>query len=253
MYVTFEDIRTFEVVGRAVGEAPMTGDEVLGTLHDLYVDTRDWRVSWLVIARGGLLSSRRVLIGTDRRVAFDTGARRLVTDLTDYDVETAPEEGEVRTVSDQRAEERAPRGGSGLLPGPAGDDPTAAGADGAMLAPGADALPPSEEERHLRSAREMIGYALAGRDEDVGHVRDLLVDTDSPAIAWLSIDVGSWLAGREVVIRPHWITDLSWSESRLTVDLSREQLRGAPPLETLDGLDRAYASSLARFYRFPSL
>ena len=250
MYVTFEDIRTFEVVGRAVGEEPLTGDGVLGTLHDLYVDTRDWRVSWLVLECGGLLSSRRVLIGTDRRVAFDTRARRLVTDLTDYDVETAPDAGEVRTVSEQRAGERAPRGGFGPLPGPAGDDPTS---EGAVLAPGAGAPPPSEEERHLRSARELIGYALAGRDEDVGHVRDLLVDTDSPAIAWLAIDVGSWLAEREVVIRPHWTRDLSWSERRLTVDLSREQLRGAPPLETLGGLDRAYASSLARFYRFPSL
>ena len=259
MYVTFEDIRTFDVVGRAVtgdtGEAgaPAAGTpgEPLGRLHDLYLDTRDWRVSWLVLEAGGLLASRRVLIGTERRVAFDTDARLLVTDLTPYDIETARDAAEVRTVAERRDAEGASGGDSGVLPvGPAG---ALAGAAGAALTPGADPQPPSEEERHLRSARELIGYAVVGRDALVGPVADLLVDTDEPAIAWLSVDVGSWLVGREVVVRPDWATAVSWAERRVTVDLAREQVRGAPPLETLGGLDRAYASSLARFYRLPPL
>ena len=256
MYVTFEDIRTFEVVGRPASDASddAAAAESFGTLHDLYVDTRDWRVAWLVLERGGLILPDRVLLGTDRRVAFDTGARRIVTDLRDYDVERAPGEREVRTVSEQRDDERVSRGGSGVMPlGPAGEGPPVAGGAGAALAPDAGALPPSEEERHLRSARELVGYAVAGRDGEVGTVRDLLVDTESPAIAWLSIDVGGWLANREVVVRPTWTTGVSWADRRVALDLTRTQIEEAPPLASLDGLDRAYASSLARFYRLPPL
>jgi len=257
VYVTFEDICTFDVVGRRAGESGDAAAEPLGKLADVYIDTRDWRISWLVLESGGLLGSNRVLIGSERRIAFDTAARRIVTDLTDYDVETARGADELRTVSDQREADAAIGGsgaGSGGLPlGPGGDGLDAAGAGGAALAPDAGGLPPSEEERHMRSASELVGYAVAGRDEEVGTVRDLLIDTDLPEIAWLSVDVGSWLEQREVVIRPSWTTALSWSEQRLSVDLSREQVRGAPPLTALRGLDRAYASALARFYRLPGL
>ena len=262
MYVTFEDIRTFDVVGHATASARSGGeaDEPLGKLHDLYIDTRDWRVSWLVLDSGSLLTPRKVLIGTENRVAFDTDARRLLTSLTPYDVETASEAGELRTAADVEAEGGGAAEDGGLpTTGPSAGLPSGAGGGagsvGSSLMPEASApLPPSEEERHLRSARELLGYTVIGQGEEaVGPVADLLVDTDSPTIAWLSVDVGSWLAGRQVVIRPDWTGGISWSERRVAIDLSREQVRGAPPLETLGGLDRAYASSLARFYRLPPL
>ena len=251
MYVSFEDIRTFELVGRDRDGA----EDVLGTLDDVYVDTRDWRVSWLVLETGGWLASHKVLIGSDRHIAFDTAGRRLLSELTRYDIETAPEADEVRTVSDRR-------GGDGVLP--PGASLFRAGGPGVALPFGyregaglaaestADPVaPPTEEERHLRSAREMIGYALAGRDGAVGPVRDLLLDGERPAIAWLVVDTGSWLAGHEVVLGPDHVERVSWDERRIGVDLVREQVRGAPPLENLDGLARADLSPLARLYRFP--
>lgn len=254
MYVTFEDIRTFGVVGRAiVGEAEADGSEVpLGSLHDVYVDTRDWRITWLVLEAGSWLASNRVLIGTDHRVAFDVPGRRLVTDLTRYDLETAESASSVRTLSDQHSGEVNRRGDGDVLPTDrSGGVSAGIGAADTALGPDAGALPPSEEERHLQSASELVGYVVSGRDAEVGPVTDLLIDTDSPAVAWLSVGTGSWLAGREVVIRPEWTAEVSWSERRVSVELSREQVRDAPPLDGLEGLDRAYASALARFYRFP--
>lgn len=251
MYLPFSDLKGFRVVGREVGAA----DEpvALGTLDDLRVDVRDWRVGHLVLATGGPLAPRRVLLGTDRPVAFDLVRRELVTEWTPYDVDTAPEASSLRTAAD--AAEDDPDGEGGLMFGPGGsggpgastgdDGPAVLGGD-----PAAVSVPPTEEERHLHDARELLGYAIGGSDGEVGTVSDLLIDRESPAIAWLVVATGSWLSGRDVVLDPAWTTDASAAGRRMSVALTRERMREAPPLESLDGLDHAYGAALAAFYRF---
>ena len=253
MFTPFSELRGFEVVGREVGRA----DErvALGTLEDLHVDVRDWRLSHLVVGVGAPLVGRRVLLGTDRPVAFDLARRELLTEWTPYDVETAPDAGSVRTAGDGGgADPDAPAGeGGGLLFGPG--DPGAPGGGGkAVLGGDVDAVPapPSEEERHLCTARSVIGRTVAGTDDEVGTVTDLLVDRDRPSVAWLVIDTGGWLAHREVVLDPKWTAPGSWAGPRASVELTRERVRAAPALESLDGLDHAYGAALAAFYRFVS-
>ena len=255
MYIPFSELRGFELLGREVGAA----DEAvgLGSLDDLYVDVRDWRVAYLVVSVGGPLVGRRVLLEPDRPVEFDLAGRRLLTGWTPYDVDVAADAASVRTAGEQA--EREADGDAGndgadpLMFGP-GDPTGVPGADGAVLGgdPDAEAVPLSEEERHLRGARALVGLEVVGTDAAVGPVSDLLIHRESPAVSWLAVDTGTWLSQREVVLDPKWVGEISWAERRVAVELTRERVRGAPPLADLGGVDHAYGAALAAFYRFVS-
>ena len=252
MFTPFSELRGFAVVGREVGHAERRVE--LGTLDDLHVDVRDWRPAHLVVAAGGPLVGRRALLGTDRPVAFDLARRELLTEWTPYEVETAPDARSVRTAGDGGAPPpTSAGGGGGLLFGPG--DPSAPGGGGqAVLGGDMDAapVPPSEEERHLCAARALLGRAVAGTDDEVGTVADLLIDRERPSVAWLVIDAGTWLADREVVLDPKWADAESWAEPPVRVALTRERVRAAPAPDSLEGLDHAYGAALAAFYRFVS-
>ena len=253
MYIPFSELRGFALVGREVGAADASVE--LGTLDDLYVDARDWRVAYLAVSVGGPLAGRRVLLEPDRPVEFDLAARRLLTGWTPYDLDTATDAGSLRTAGEQAARDAAgdDDGADPLMFGP-GDPGAPAGGGGAVLGgdPDAEVIPLSEEERHLVGARELMGHEVVGTDAGVGPVVDLLIHRERPAVSWLAVDTGTWLAERTIVLDPAWIGALSWADRRMDVALTRERVREAPALDGLDGVDHAYGAALAAFYRFVS-
>lgn len=252
MYIPFTELRGFDVVGREVGAHDIAVD--LGKLDDLYVDVRDWRVAYLLLSVGGALSARRIVLEPDRPVEFDLARRQLLTTWTPYDIDTATDAASLRTAGEQASHDaRGDDGPDRLSFGP-GDPGLPGGGDQAVLGgdPSAPGIPLSEEERNLRGARELLGYDVAGSDDGVGTVRDLLVHRDRPAVSWLVVDTGSWLSQRQVVLDPKWAGEISWAARRIDVALTRERVGAAPPLDGLDGLDHAYGAALAAFYRLVS-
>lgn len=242
MYARFSDIRNLDAIDR--DEAP------LGTLYDLYLDTRDWRSAYVVLETGNWLLSQRILIDPTSAGRLDGDSRTLRSTLTRADIENAPPDASVQTVGQQSGGMRLPFGAGPFLLG-AGNTLVPTGITqplGVVADP--ESLPVSEEERHLRSARELLGYHVHGSDDDVGSVDDVLIDPDDWSAPFLAIDTGHWLPGKRVVIAPRWATSISWEQRRIDIELTRERVEASPPLEDLDGLDRRYASQLSDFYRF---
>lgn len=56
----------------------------------------------------------------------------------------------------------------------------------------------------MRSAREVRGYQIQGRDEAIGHVNDFIVDDETWEIRYLVIDTSNWWFGKKVLVAPHW-------------------------------------------------
>jgi hypothetical protein len=86
----------------------------------------------------------------------------------------------------------------------------------------------------LRSARDITGYYIAVRDGDIGHVDDFLVDDRAWAIRYLIVDTRNWWPGKKVALSPEWIKTVSWADSRVHVDLQREEIKAAPEYERAD-------------------
>jgi hypothetical protein len=54
----------------------------------------------------------------------------------------------------------------------------------------------------LRSLNNLGGYAIVAIDGPIGHVKDFYFDDEAWVIRYLSVDTGSWLSSRNVLISP---------------------------------------------------
>jgi hypothetical protein len=238
---------------RSLKGAPIAAaDGEIGRLEDFYFDDRSWTVRHLVIDTGGWLSGRRVLVSPRAIVGIDPAGPRLMANLARAQVEQSPHIDTSRPVSQQHDATLAQyygypfywtgpyRWGAGPLPTPIGL---------------AAAPRPSEElgegDPHLRSASEVTGYGIEATDGELGHVEDFLVDEESWAIRYLIGDPRSWWPGEHVVLGIDWLTDVHWDRRTVSVDMTREAVRNAPPWRPDDRVDRGFETRLYRHHGRP--
>jgi uncharacterized protein YrrD len=225
-------------------------DGEIGTVEDLYFDDERWVMRYLVVATGGWLSGREVLISPHAVLSVEPEARIIDVDLTREKVRGSPDIDTDRPVS--RQQERRYHDYYGY---PAYWPYTTYWAWGAMpvIVPpeprGPEAMADHELDverdhesgahTHLRSCREVRGYRIRATDDNVGHVEDFVFDDETWAIRLLVVDTRNWLPGRHVLIAPEAIRGVSWEQRSVDVVLSREEIERAPALdlENLESLD----------------
>ncbi len=66
------------------------------------------------------------------------------------------------------------------------------------------------------------------------------------------MDTRNWLPGKNVLVSPEWIRDVSWAESKVFVQLSRAEVERAPEYDPARPLDREYERRLHEHYGRPS-
>jgi len=203
-------------------------DGDLGTARDLYFDDRHWAVRYLVAETGSWLSSRQVLISPYALGEVMQGTQRIAVDLTKEQIERSPPLGSQVPVSMQF--ERDYHGyygwhvywGTPLLWGDYSD----------IVRNKEKHVPVPHEDRkwdhHLRSTCVVRGYHLQATNGEIGHVEDFLIDDETWAIRYLVINTGNWWTGKNILVSPTWIQRVSWSESKLFMEISREEVRKSP-------------------------
>ena len=256
----FNDIKDYTI-------AATDGD--IGSVDDVYFDDQGWTVRHLVVDTGRWLSGRKVLISPACVERFQPDRRSVATRLTRAQVEASPHVDTAKPVSRQQEIELssyygAPlywtgplRWGPGPYPFPMA--PTAAGLPGSVggdpRAPAvAEELAARERESadpHLRSARAVAGYGIRATDGDLGHVEDFLLDEADWAIRYLIVDTRNWWPGRHAILATEWIRGVSWDDSVVEVDVSRETVRNAPADDSRGAIDREWESRTHAHYRRP--
>ncbi len=101
---------------------------------------------------------------------------------------------------------------------------------------------------HLRSTHDVSGHHIQATDGEIGHVADFLIDDGTWAIRYLIIDTQNWWPGKKVLVSPQWIERISWSESKVFVNLSREAIKQSPEYTEDSLLTREYETGLYRHY-----
>jgi hypothetical protein len=101
---------------------------------------------------------------------------------------------------------------------------------------------------YLRSTHDVDGHHIQAADGEIGHVEDFIVDDETWAIRYLIVNTQNWWPGKKVLISPKWIERVSWRESKVFVNLTREIIKQAPeyPEESLPTRD--YETRLHRHY-----
>jgi hypothetical protein len=100
----------------------------------------------------------------------------------------------------------------------------------------------------LRSTHDVSGRHIEAKDGGIGHVEDFIIDDQTWAIRYLVIDTRNWWPGKRVLLAPQWIEDISWGESKVFANLSRENIRQSPEYTETSLLTRDYETRLHRHY-----
>lgn len=219
-------------------------DGRIGSVQDVLFDDESWQVRWLVVDTGSWLSGRRVLLPASHLGRLDHRASAIPVDLAMRQVEESPGSDSELPVSRQM--ETAiyghyawtpywPIGPGSVYPAPLAGGAGAWGAAGAMPMVAPEAASSGGDpagDPHLRSAREVTGYAIAGTDEDVGHVEDLVLDSEAWALRYVVVDTRNWWPGRKVMVPREAVVDILWGERTVRLDRTREEIKRAPELAT---------------------
>ncbi len=223
-------------------------DGEIGTVVDFDFDDQHWAVRYLVANTGNWLTRKQVLISPYALIAVDAAAGNISVDLTKRQIEKSPRLDTDKPVSHQFEQEyytyygwpmywsgRYMWGYSPFLV----RDPT----QWRPSAPGDQAWDP-----HLRSMNDIKGHIIKATDGEIGHVDGFLLDDEAWAIRYLIIDTQNWWPGKHVLVAPRWIDKISWSESTVFVNLSRDSIKQSPEYLGQELVSRDYEIGLHHHY-----
>ena len=211
------------------GDKLGASDGEIGHLKDFYFDDRDWAIRYLVVDTGNWLTSRQVLISPYSIGRLDQTEKIVRVNLTLKQIENSPSIDLHKPVSRQYEEEYyryfgwpsywqgdGVWGMSGfpileMPPTPLPSEPATA------IGP-----QPERADAHLRNTQAVNGYHLQASDGIIGHVCDFMMDDKSWAIGQLVVKTGHRFSGKEVLIPTNQVARISFDESTVFVNLTKE-------------------------------
>ncbi|HZE13063.1 MAG TPA: PRC-barrel domain-containing protein [Chthoniobacterales bacterium] len=215
-------------IQKRYGEKLRANDGEIGHVRDFYIDDKIWAVRYLVADTGSWLSERLVLISPHALGHLHPKGTVLLVNLTRQQIESSPSIEEHKPVSRQHEEEFHRHYG---YPYYAQSWPLWGLAGYPVIVP-----PPRPThtngraaDSHLRSARFIQGYKVEARDGIVGELADFTVDDRTWMIREIVVEFGSWYAGKAIRIPTEKISRISYEESTVYVDLSKDA--GVPMAE----------------------
>ncbi len=239
MFISFNDLMQFAVEARDGRE---------GRVSDLYFDDESWQVRYAVTESGFLFTRQEGLVKSTLLGEPDLKNGTLPISVTKEQLEEAESPDAHPPVSEQKERDIRRRRFEfwpPLMLGAPGAAYTPVLAERQLLAGGVAVEQDLEEAQgalgdpHLRSMREMTGYAIEAKDGDIGSVSDFLLEPDGWKIRYIVIDTGTWLPGQQVAITPAWVTSVSWEGQSVVVNVSKEDVSSAPELSEIEELERS--------------
>ncbi len=217
------------------GDKLGASDGEIGHVKDFYFDDQNWAVRYVVADTGSWLTGRLVLISPHAFGGLYQPGKLVLVNLTRKQIEDSPSIESHKPVSRQYEEEYyryygwpSYWEGDGLwgvsgfpiVELPAKPLPKkSAAASGPQPEPAGD---------HLRSTQAVNGYHIKASDGTIGHVCDFMMDSQNWAIRQLVIKTGHRLSGNEVVIPTGKVDRISYEESTVFVNLTREAIEQSP-------------------------
>lgn len=246
MIRTLDELRGYDI---------QATDGEIGHVEDFLFDDESWTIRYFVVDTGPWLFGRKVLIAPQSvgEPSWEGGV--LPVDLTKEQVEESPEVDLEQPVSRQK---------QAIINRHYGWQnywatlPTGARVGAPVSAPPAEAAMATDAEEeamehlpgdpHLRSVDEVVGYNIGAVDGEIGSVDDFLVEDEKWTIRYMVVDTSTWLTGRQVLVAPEWIDNVSWERSMVQVKMGKSDIESSPEYDPDAALDREYEQRLHEHY-----
>ncbi len=240
-------------------------DGFIGHVKDYYFDDEAWVIRYLVVETGPWLSGRKVLISLMAINQPNWSERIIPVAITQEQVRNSPNIDTDKPVSRQHEELHleyyrypyywsspgvwGPAAYPNVMQPGAGSGWSAERYRGAQnKSDRAESGPQQNDDPHLRSGNTVMRYYVHATDGDIGHVQGILIDERTWAIRYLIVNTSNWWLGHEVLIAPAWIKNVIWADSKVTVDLTRQQIKDAPPYDPAVSLNLEHEARIHEYY-----
>jgi len=97
----------------------------------------------------------------------------------------------------------------------------------------------------------LIGHPIHATDGDVGKVHEFYFDDATWTIRYMVVETGNWLFGRKVLISMFALGKPDWDSGTLAVNLTRDQVRNSPDIDTEKPVYRQHEVQLHEYYQWP--
>jgi hypothetical protein len=225
-----------------------SNDGDIGKVKEFYFDDQYWTVRYLVADTGTWLSGSQVLLSPYALSGVVKEDKHIRVDLTKKQIQDSPSLDTDKPVSRQFEEEYYGYYGWPSYWG----GPYQWGAYPYMMRDPQRWKELGEVEKswdpHLRSTQNVTGYHIQAIDGEVGHVEDFIIDDETWTIRYLIVGTRNWWPGAKVLVSPQWIERVSWSESKVFINLSRETIKQSPVYTEESLLTRDYEAGLHLHY-----
>jgi uncharacterized protein YrrD len=200
-------------VNNLIGYNLEAADGGIGEVADFYFDDDTWTIRYLVVATGGWLSGRKVLISPHALVQHSWASGVFRANLNREQVRNSPAIDTDKPVSRQQEEELVnyhtwqPYWGTGFYRG---------GVWGIIR----EEKTSETGDQHLRSCKEVIGYQIRTTEGDMGHVNDFIMDDQTWKIFYLVVDTHNRIGGKKVLSAVPHIREVQWENSKIVMDMT---------------------------------
>ncbi len=175
-----------------IGCPVKASDGEAGTVDDFLFDDGTWLIRWLSVAAGPWLEGRKVLIAPSAIAPIVIPPKPAFPMLSF---------GEPLTLSLALTRAEIESG-----PDVRGDEPVG----------------------RLGGVAAVVGFRVHAEDGEIGPVETVLADDGSWSVRYLVVATHAWLPGKQVQLAPLAVTAIDWNDRRVSVNVSREQVRSAP-------------------------
>lgn len=98
------------------------------------------------------------------------------------------------------------------------------------------------------SVKSLIGSTMGATDGEIGKVKELYFDDETWVVRYLIVDTGNWLSGRVVLISTEAIVNADWDNKIFSVNLTKEQIKNSPDINTDLPVSRQQEIQLLKYY-----
>lgn len=210
------------------GHKLTASDGSIGHVKDFYFDDETWVIRYLVADTGSWLTGRQVLLSPHAFGRVDQNEKTFAVNLTRKQIEGSPSIEQHKPVS--RQYEIAYYQYYGWPAYWNGGSIWGFGGFPVVMPPSKDQIeaqqvPHHRDDKHLRSAKAVAGYALYASDGDIGSVSDFMIDEKSWAVRELAVEAGHWYSGKEILIPTTAVARISYEESKVFVKLTKAAIQ----------------------------
>ncbi len=118
-----------------------------------------------------------------------------------------------------------------------------------IITPHKEVVDEEKIDTNLRSYEEISGYYISAKDEQFGHIDDLIIDDNNWQILYVIIDTKNIVPWSKLVMLPiELIDELSYPHNEAKINLSKETIKNAPEYNPAMAINAEYEKVLYDFY-----